>query len=127
MSSIPTNLDAKLKREQTSQALKEAGFPIEPATLATMATRGGGPRFQKFGARVLYRWGDVLEWAKSRLSEPHSNTSEGDAAGQAARSESAPPSSSAAKKSTKSTKPSRRGETPARRRQRNRAETEVTA
>jgi hypothetical protein len=92
MSSIPTNPDALLTREQTSEALKELGFPVENATLATKATRGGGPLFQKFGARVLYRWADALGWAQSRLSPPRRNTSEGDAMGQAARAESEPPS-----------------------------------
>jgi len=53
--------------------------PLAPATLATMATRGGGPPFHKFGAHVLYRWGDALAWAQSRLSAPRRNTSEGDA------------------------------------------------
>jgi hypothetical protein len=78
MSSIPTNPDALLTRQQTSGALKESGFPIESSTLATKATRGGGPPFHKFGARVLYRWGDALAWAQSRLSAPRRNTSEGD-------------------------------------------------
>ena len=82
--SVQTNPDALLTREQTSEALKEAGFPIENSTLATMATRGGGPPFHKFGARVLYRWGDALAWAQSRLSAKRRNTSEGDAMDQAA-------------------------------------------
>ncbi len=83
MSSIPTNPDALLQREQTSEALKESGFPVEISTLATMATRGGGPPFRKFGTRVLYRWGDVLAWAQSRLSAPRRSTSEADAIDQA--------------------------------------------
>jgi hypothetical protein len=57
MSSIPTNPDALLTRDQLSDAFKESGFPVEPSTLATKATRGGGPPFQKFGIRALYRWG----------------------------------------------------------------------
>jgi hypothetical protein len=93
MSSIPTNPDALLTREQTSEALKESGFPNKPSTLATKASRGGGPPFHKFGARVLYRWGDALAWAQSRLSAPRRNTSEGDAIGHAARAESEPPTS----------------------------------
>jgi hypothetical protein len=91
MSSIPSNPDARLTREQNSDALKESGFPVENATLATKVTRGGGPPFHKFGARVLYRWGDALAWAQSRLSSPRRNTSEGDAMDQAARTESEPP------------------------------------
>jgi hypothetical protein len=81
--SLPTNPDALLTREHTSEALREVGFPIENSTLATKATRGGGPPFHKFGARVLYRWGDALAWAQSRLSAPRRNTSEGDALDQA--------------------------------------------
>jgi len=49
---------------------------VTAATLATMATRGGGPIFRKFSNRPLYRWGDGLEWAQSRLSKPIRTTSE---------------------------------------------------
>ena len=124
MSSIP-NPDALLTREQTSEALKEAGYPVEPSTLATKASRGGGPEFQKFGVRVLYRWGDVLAWAQSRLSAPRRNTSEADAIDKASHAESAPPGSAA----MRSMKPhARRAAATARRRrrQRNRGEAEAT-
>src|SRR6516225_6860824 len=91
MVSIPTNPNARLTRDQLSDALKESGFPVESSTLATKATRGGGPPFQKFGIRVLYRWGDALARAQSRLSVPRHSTSEGDAT--AARAKSEPPTS----------------------------------
>jgi hypothetical protein len=65
-----------LGRADAAKALTAAGFPVSPATLATRATRGGGPRYRLFGRRPLYRWGDALEWARGRLSEPVSNTSE---------------------------------------------------
>jgi hypothetical protein len=103
MSSIPANFDALLTREQTSEALKESGFPIEPTTLATKASRGGGPPYEKFGPRALYRWGNSLAWAQSRLSAPRRNTSEGDAIGQGARAESAPPSVDSSPRVTSST------------------------
>jgi hypothetical protein len=77
--SIPDNPDALLTRGQTAEALTEAGFPIKAKTLATKATRGGGPPFSKFGLRVLYRWGDALAWARRRLTAPYCNTSEQDA------------------------------------------------
>ena len=77
---IPLNSDALLTRTETGAALREAGFPISNATLATQASRGGGPPYQKFGARVLYRWDNALAWAQSRLSEPRCNTSEQSAA-----------------------------------------------
>jgi hypothetical protein len=75
-SNIPTSLDALLTRAQSAAALTEAGYPTSPATLATKACRGGGPPFQMYGPRVLYRWGSSLEWAKNRLSAPVNSTSE---------------------------------------------------
>jgi hypothetical protein len=72
--------NALLARADAAKALTAAGFPVSPATLATKATRGGGPRYRLFGRRPLYRWGDALEWARGRLSEPVSNTSEATAA-----------------------------------------------
>ena len=44
-----------------------AGFPVKPKTLATKASRGGGPPYQLFGPRILYRWGDALKGAQARL------------------------------------------------------------
>lgn len=71
--------DALLTRDQIAASLTEAGFPVKPKTLATKASRGGGPPYRLFGARPLYRWGDALDWAKNRLSEPRCSTSEADA------------------------------------------------
>ena len=72
--------DALLTRDQAAAALTAAGFPVKAKTLATKATRGGGPPFQRFGSRPLYRWADALGWAQSRLSPPIGSTSELDAA-----------------------------------------------
>jgi hypothetical protein len=69
-------LDAYLSRERLAAALTECGFTTAKSTLDTWATRGGGPPFQKFGHRALYQWGAALEWAKSRLSNPVTSTSE---------------------------------------------------
>jgi hypothetical protein len=65
-----------LSRVDCADALKKAGYPVSPKTLASKATRGGGPRFHKFGNRVLYRWSDALAWAEARLSPPRCTTSE---------------------------------------------------
>ena len=70
--------DALLRRDATADALTKAGFPTSPATLATKATRGGGPPYRSWGRLPLYRWGDALGWAQSRLSPPPSSTSEAD-------------------------------------------------
>jgi len=78
---IPVSIhaDALLTRRAAAQALTEAGFKTAASSLATLAVRGGGPQFQRFGRIPLYRWGDLLAWAQSRLSAPLRSTSEADA------------------------------------------------
>lgn len=71
--------ESRLTRQQTAVALTDAGFPTSPATLATKATRGGGPPFRRYGPRVIYIWGETLAWAESQLSPPMHSTSEADA------------------------------------------------
>jgi hypothetical protein len=71
--------DALLGRADAARELTNAGFSVSPATLATWATRGGGPPYRLFGRKPLYRWGDALKWAKSRLSDPASSSSAHDA------------------------------------------------
>jgi len=77
---IPDTPDSLLTRDRTAQALTEAGFPVKAKTLATKATRGGGPPYRKFGPRALNRWGVALAWAQGRLSATYCSTSEQDAA-----------------------------------------------
>lgn len=75
---IPDNPELLLTRSRTADALTAAGFPVKATTLATKATRGGGPPYRKFGLRALYRWGDALAWAEGRLTGVRSSTSEQD-------------------------------------------------
>jgi hypothetical protein len=49
---------------------------MAPATLATLAVRGGGPPFAKFGVHVHYTWGETLAWAQRRTSKTVHSTSE---------------------------------------------------
>jgi hypothetical protein len=70
------NPEMLLRREDAARKLTEAGFPISKATLATLATRGGGPRFARFGRRPLYKYEDLIAWAEGRLSSPMGSTSE---------------------------------------------------
>jgi hypothetical protein len=72
---IAANPDTLLTRDATAAALNEAGFPVTASTLATKATRGGGPPFHKFGTKPLYRWADTIAWAHNRLSAPIASTS----------------------------------------------------
>jgi hypothetical protein len=77
--SIPQNEDTLLNRKAVAAALTEAGFPVKPATLATKASRGGGPPYQLFGRVPVYRWSSAVAWAQSKLSDPVRNTSESSA------------------------------------------------
>jgi hypothetical protein len=72
--------DTRFTRQQVAAALTDHGFPVAAGTLQTKASRGGGPPFMRFGPRVLYRWGDALEWAESQLTAPIRSTSRRDAA-----------------------------------------------
>ena len=68
--------DSRLTREQTAATLTSAGFPIRPKTLATKATRGGGPPYNLFSGRALYVWGEALAWAQGATSAPRQSTSQ---------------------------------------------------
>jgi hypothetical protein len=76
---IPADPNALLTRKATAASLIASGYPVAAGTLATMAVRGGGPPYHRFGPRVLYRWGDCLAWAEARLSPAMRSTSEADA------------------------------------------------
>jgi hypothetical protein len=77
---IPNDPDALLTRKGAAEALNAAGFPVAEKTLATKATRGGGPPYRRFGARPLYRWADALAWAQAKLGPTVTSTSELDTA-----------------------------------------------
>ncbi len=76
MSETTISPDALLSRRQTAIELTARGFVVDESTLASKATRGGGPPMHSFGKRVLYKWGDALSWAESKLSAPYTSTSE---------------------------------------------------
>jgi hypothetical protein len=78
--SIPSDQNARLARDTLALTLTAAGFPISKATLATLASRGGGPAFQLWGKKPLYSWGTALKWAEGRLRAPVRSTSEARAA-----------------------------------------------
>lgn len=73
---IPENVNTLLRRAATAAALTAMGYPTSEKTLATKATRGGGPPYRLFGRIPLYRWGDALAWAEGRTSAPRRTTSE---------------------------------------------------
>ena len=77
---LPDHPDALLTRERVAAALSAAGYPVATKTLATKATRGGGPPYRVFGCRALYRWGDALAWAENVAGPARCSTSEADRA-----------------------------------------------
>jgi hypothetical protein len=66
----------RLDRRETAAALTEAGFPIAASTLATLATRGGGPRYVVFNRRCLYDISEAMRWAEERAGAPAATASE---------------------------------------------------
>ena len=80
MIAVHEHPDTLLTRDALAKKLTEHGYPVKAKTLATKASRGGGPQYQLFGRKPLYRWGDGLDWAMGRLSKPIRSTSEIEAA-----------------------------------------------
>jgi hypothetical protein len=73
---VATNAgECLLDRKGASAFLKEKGYRVAEATLAKLASLGGGPRYRKFGKRPIYTPSDLLEWAESRCSAPMHSTS----------------------------------------------------
>jgi hypothetical protein len=65
-----------LTRYQVADTLEACGIPLSYDTLATKATRGGGPPFRIFGKSAVYQWADVVAWVKETIGEPARTTSE---------------------------------------------------
>ena len=66
--------DASQSASPFMDTVEAAGFlKISPRTLEKQRVVGGGPRFRKFGSRVLYALADLQAWADARAL---ANTSE---------------------------------------------------
>jgi hypothetical protein len=70
----------RLLTPDTAEFLTGKGFQTSPSTLETLRSRGGGPEYEYFGRRVLYKPAKLVEWAYGRLSMPVNNTSQPTAA-----------------------------------------------
>jgi hypothetical protein len=72
--------ERRLTRTEAAAFLSERGYRVAYATLNKYATVGGGPVFQSFGRRPLYKPSDLLAWVAERSSGPRRSTSEQQAA-----------------------------------------------
>jgi hypothetical protein len=61
---------------QASAFLTDLGFRIAPATLNKLRCVGGGPEFESFGRRPLYRESSLLTWVETRCSGSRRSTSD---------------------------------------------------
>jgi hypothetical protein len=69
-----------LRRKDAAQYLREKYGVGSAATLAKLATIGGGPIFRKNGRIPLYLGKDLDTWALARIGQPRRSTSELEAA-----------------------------------------------
>ena len=67
---IDLNTDTDRRHDTTEAAayLTRHGYRVAPATLTRMRCVGGGPAFEVFGHRPVYRASDLLAWARSRTT-----------------------------------------------------------
>jgi hypothetical protein len=66
-----------LRRAEASAYLREwHGISRTPATLASLAVRGGGPLFRKAGRIPLYTQADLDAWVAEITTAPVRTTSE---------------------------------------------------
>lgn len=73
---MTSEIQRRLSRREASDFLTAHGFKTAPTTLAKLACIGGGPVFESFGRRPLYRESDLIEWARQRTTGPRRSTSD---------------------------------------------------
>jgi hypothetical protein len=67
----------RLRRWEASEYMEFAhGLTVAPATLAKLASVGGGPGFHRMGRIPLYPRDELDRWAKARLGRMVMSTSE---------------------------------------------------
>jgi hypothetical protein len=70
------DIQRRLDRKEAAAFLTARGYRTAPATLAKLACIGGGPVFESFGRRPLYREVDLLAWVQARSTGPRHSTSD---------------------------------------------------
>ena len=70
----------RLNRREAAQWLTDRGFRTAEASLAKLATIGGGPAYEKFGRKPLYTERGLLAWVASKTTGPLRSSSDQQAA-----------------------------------------------
>lgn len=65
-----------IERKPAAAYLTGEGYPIKPGTLQKLASVGGGPPYQLFGNKALYRPSLLLKWARERTGPLRVSTSQ---------------------------------------------------
>ena len=73
---MAVEFECRLDRQQAAAFLSARGYRTAPATLAKLASIGGGPVFESFGRKPLYREADLLAWAQGRTTGPRRSTTD---------------------------------------------------
>jgi hypothetical protein len=73
---MAVQIESRLDRQQAAAFLTANGYRTAPATLAKLASMGGGPVFASFGRKPLYREADLIAWAQARTTGPRRSTSD---------------------------------------------------
>jgi len=73
---MQTEIERRLTRTEAAAFLTERGYRVAYATLNKYATVGGGPVFESFGRRPLYKPADLLAWVASKTTPARRHTSE---------------------------------------------------
>ena len=74
------DVERRLDRKEAASFLTAHGYRTAPATLAKLACIGGGPAFESFGRRPLYRETELLAWPQARSTGLRRSTSDSGAA-----------------------------------------------
>jgi len=69
------NKGRKYSREEAARFLRANGLRTTAASLATMATRGGGPPYFKIGKHCYYWQIDLEMWVEQRCTSLRDSTS----------------------------------------------------
>lgn len=71
-----TKIERPLSRQEASDFLTQRGYKVASTTLAKLASVGGGPTYESFGRKPLYRPTDLLAWVQERSTGPRRSTSD---------------------------------------------------